>query len=104
MENNYITGNDNIDKFQSVFIFTPTVTLNAYMIFEKKIKDIIGEDNLLEIEKIGIKNLAYEIKNFKKGFYVVIHFKGNFKTTEELEKYYKTNHNIIKFITIKEED
>lgn len=104
MENDYIAGNNNINKYQSVFIFNPFVTLRAYLSFEKKIQEIIGKDNIREVEKIGIKKLAYEIKNHKEGFYVAIHFNGSFEIVEKLERYYRNNNNIMKFITIKEED
>ena len=60
----------------------------------------------LEIEKIkelGIKNLAYEVKNNKTGYYVDIEFLANDKDIKNLELYCRKNENILKWIFVRKD-
>ena len=62
---------------------------------EKEIKTIKDKYNdvikgasgkVIKIEEWGLLNLAYKIKNYKKGFYIHFKFEGNNKTLNEIEK------------------
>ena len=71
----------------------------------KKFKEYFEEHNI-EIEtfeNIGLKKLAYEIKNHKDGYYL----RYEFFTTEDkiptFEKFIRENENVLKFITIRTE-
>ena len=48
--------------------------------------------------------MSYEIMKNKEGYYVVIYFKAETSFITELERYYKINENIIKFITVRKDD
>ena len=91
-------------KYENVCIFNPNVTLRAYMKFEEKIKNIIGRYEITKIENLGLRRLAYELNHHKMCIYITTHFKGNNNIVTELEKYFKENNNILKFITVKVED
>ena len=53
-----------------------------------KYEDIINKNfgKVIKIEHWGLRNLAYSIKNNKKGFYFHIKFEGDSKTIEELKR------------------
>ena len=70
--------------------------LNKY---EDLIKKYAGE--ILKIEEWGLRNLSFNIKSNKKGFYFHIKFNGTGKTIEELEKAEKIDEMLIRFLTIK---
>lgn len=70
-----------------------------------KVKNYI--ENLTEIEKIeevGLKRLAYEVKNQKTGYYVVIYFKSTVENIRELEGLYRIDENVLKFIVVRKDD
>ena len=50
---------------------------------------------------MGMRNLAYEIKKNKRGYYFVIYFKAEPKLVLELERLYRINEDILRFIVIK---
>ena len=58
-------------------------------------------------EEIGKKELAYEIKRCKEGYYVVHQFEIKQETEngeddiESIERYFRTQEEIIKFIIVK---
>ena len=46
-------------------------------------------------------NLAYKIKNYKKGIYIHYKFEGNKKTLNEIEKKIKIDGSVIRYLTVK---
>lgn len=53
---------------------------------------------------MGMRNLAYEIKKNKRGYYYVIYFKAQPRLIKELERNYRINEEILRFIVIKYEN
>ena len=68
-----------------------------------KYNDIIkgASGKIIKIEEWGLLNLAYKIKNYKKGFYIHFKFEGNNKTLNEVEKKLKVDSSIIRHLTVK---
>ena len=68
-----------------------------------KYENIINKNlgKVLKTEKWGLRNLAYRIKNNKKGYYFHIKFEGVGKTIEELEKIENIDEKLIRFLTVK---
>ena len=50
---------------------------------------------------MGMRNLAYEINKNKRGYYFVIYFKAPPTLVLELERLYRINEDILRFIVIK---
>jgi small subunit ribosomal protein S6 len=48
--------------------------------------------------------LAYEVKKNKEGIYIEINFTSEASFIAELERQYKIDENVIKFIVIRKED
>ena len=53
-----------------------------------KYSEIINNSSgkVVKIEQWGLLNLAYKIKNYKKGFFIHYKFEGSKKTLNEIEK------------------
>ena len=68
-----------------------------------KYNEIINKSSgkVIKIEKWGLLNLAYKIKNYKKGFYIHYKFEGNKDTLSEIEKKIKVDNSIIRYLTVK---
>ena len=68
-----------------------------------KYENIINKNlgKVLKTEKWGLRNLAYKIKNNKKGFYFHIKFEGVGKTVEELERAEVIDEMLLRFLTVK---
>ena len=56
-----------------------------------------------KIDKWGKRHLAYEIKKQKDGYYFLIDFAGNGAIVAEIERNYKIDDRILKFMTVKKE-
>ena len=58
---------------------------------------------IAKIDKWGKRRLAYEIKKQKDGYYFLIDFAGDGPIVTEIERNYKIDDRILKFITVKKE-
>ena len=63
------------------------------LIVDKYSKIINSSGKVIKIEEWGLLNLAYKIKNYKKGFYIHFKFEGNNNTLNEIEKKIKKLNN-----------
>ena len=68
-----------------------------------KLKDIIetNQGKVLKTEEWGLRNLSYEIKKNRKGFYFHFKLEGIGKTIEELEKAENIDESLLRYMTIK---
>ena len=55
---------------------------------------------LIELDKWGRKRLAYPIKKAKSGYYVVIRFSATTDLVSTLERNYRLDENVIRYLTI----
>ena len=70
-----------------------------------KFTDLINNDGKVEsVNEKRKKRLAYEIMKNKEGFYVVFNFEAKPELIAELERNYRIDDSVMKFITIKKED
>jgi small subunit ribosomal protein S6 len=58
---------------------------------------------IAKTDKWGKRHLAYEIKKQKDGYYFLIDFAGDGAVVAEIERNYKIDDRILKFITVKKE-
>jgi small subunit ribosomal protein S6 len=58
---------------------------------------------IAKTDKWGKRHLAYEIKKHKDGYYFLIDFAGDGAIVAEIERTYKIDDRILKFMTVKKE-
>ncbi len=94
-----------MNKYESVIIIKPNLEDEEIEGIITEITDLINQDGkVTAIDKLGTKKLAYEIKKCKEGYYITFDFEVRSEFVVELERHYRINENIIKFITLKKED
>ena len=89
--------------YEHVFITKGDITESQSKKVIGKYEDIINKNlgKVIKTEAWGLRNLTYEIKNNKKGFYFHIKFDGVGKTIEELEKSENIDNKLIRFLSVK---
>ena len=94
-----------MNKYESVIIINPSVDEEAMKALVKKYTDIINNDGKVEsVDELGKKRLAYEIQKNKEGFYTIFNFEAKPELITELERNYRIDDSIIKFITVRKEN
>ena len=94
-----------MNKYESVIIISPVVEEEGIKALISKFSDIINNDGKVEsVEEMGRRKLAYEIKKFEEGFYVLINFEANPTLVAELERNYRITDEVIKFIVVRKDE
>lgn len=89
-------------SYETVFIVRPSLPDDDVEKVGEKIKGVITRHggSILRVENWGKKKLAYEVRREKRGTYVLLHFSADGKAVGELERAYRLDESIIKFITV----
>ena len=69
----------------------------------EKVEDLIKKNKgkVDKVDRWGRRKLAYLINKHKDGFYVVINFKGENKTIDELNRVLKLTGEILRFMIVR---
>lgn len=93
-----------MNKYESVIIVAPTVDEKQQKEIENKYSKLIKENGkLVDFKNLGKKMLVYEIKKNKYGLYMQINFESEASFIAELERQYRIDDNIMKFIVVRED-
>ena len=93
-----------MNKYESIIIVNPNVDEARLKALEEKFTGLINENGKVEsVENMGKKKLAYEIKKFTEGTYMLFNFESKPEAIAELERVYRITDDIIKFIVVKKE-
>lgn len=57
-------------------------------------------EEIVKIEKRGIRKLAYEIKKRQQGFFVFVHYKAKTGVVAEFEREMRLNEAILRYLTV----
>ena len=95
-----------MNQYESVIIINPNVGDKEIKELIESFKKIITDNkgNITNVEELGKKKLAYDIKKCKEGYYVVLYFEAEGNVIAELERVYRIKDEIIKFLTIRKDD
>jgi small subunit ribosomal protein S6 len=90
-----------MNHYETIFIVDPdTPGTDQDSIFEK-VKNMIARDGkLLMFDDWGNRKLAYEIKKKRQGRYVRLDYCGDGNLVEEMERTFRLDFRILKFMTI----
>ncbi len=56
---------------------------------------------VISVEKIGKRRLAYEIDDVREGFYVILNFKSNAEQAKELERQLRLNEDVMRALLVR---
>lgn len=89
--------------YENIIILDANLDDKAVEDAVERVKNVVikkgGE--VLKSENWGRKKLAYELKNQKKGVYILLLFKAPSHVIAELERFYKIFDPLLKFLFIK---
>lgn len=92
--------------YESMVIFDPDLSetdLEGQINWVKGIIERNGAE-LLKVDIWGKRKLAYEINKKKEGIYVLFYFRSSPDLVDELERNYRINSNVMRYLTVKIKD
>ncbi len=92
-----------MQHYEQIVVFKPDLEEPELEENINKIKEQFKkqEADILELQKWGIKTLAYEIKKYRQGHYILLRFQAAPSAILAIERHYKLSESIIRFITVK---
>ncbi|MDD3477258.1 MAG: 30S ribosomal protein S6 [Candidatus Izemoplasmatales bacterium] len=93
-------------KYEVMYIIRPTVDKEARDVLIAELNAILttrGTENV-EVAEWGTRDLAYEINDYKKGYYVVLTAMASSEATAELDRVMRIKEDVIRHLIISLED
>ena len=93
-------------RYETIFIAKPNATEDDIEAIAAKTTSIIEGDGgiIFRINKWGLRKLAYLIKKENQGYYVYIDYTGIPASVAEIERVYRIDDRILKYMTVKTAD
>lgn len=70
--------------------------------FSKLVEENGGQ--VVDLDRWGKRRLAYEVKNYREGYYVLFHFQGAPQVAQELERVFKISDEVMKYLITRTEE
>jgi small subunit ribosomal protein S6 len=88
-------------NYETVFILTPVLSEHQAKDTVEKFSSLITAQGgeIVNLENMGLRQMAYPIQKKSNGYYVMIEFKSEPSFIKTLEVEYKRDERIIRFLT-----
>jgi small subunit ribosomal protein S6 len=92
-------------NYETLFVLKPTLTEEETAKHIENIQNVITTNGgeIVATDKIGTRDLAYEIQKQKRGNYTIIYHKTPGSAIKEIERNFRINEDVIRFMTVKYE-
>ena len=92
--------------YETLFIINPDISDEETDALVEKYTGILSDRGAFvgKVDKWGRRRLAYEVKKFNKGFYVLFDYGASPEAVAEMERNFKIDDNVIRFLTVKKDD
>jgi len=90
-------------QYETTFILRPNLGEDQFTEIIERTCGIITDDDgvIIDIDRWGIKRLAYEIKKESMGYYVCLNYAASGATIEEVERIFRLDDRLLRYLTIK---
>ncbi len=94
-----------MNNYETVFIATPVLSEAQLDELFGKFQGVITENGgqIVNAEAWGLKKLAYAIQKKTTGYYFLIEFTGEGNLIETLEKQYRRDERVIRFLSFRQD-
>ncbi len=92
--------------YETTYILRPNLGEEQFTEIIERTSNIITNDGgvIISLSRWGMKRLAYEIKKEVQGYYVYLNYAAPGKTIEEIERIFRIDDRLLRFLTIKLSD
>ncbi len=89
-------------RYETLFILDPDLSQDSRDSILERVHGIISDYNgiLISNDDWGPKRLAYEIRKKERGQYILLNYGGEGKLVSEIERFFRIDERVLKFITV----
>mgnify|MGYP002520538197 FL=1 len=95
-----------MNKYEIMFIVKPDLEETAIKNEAENLKKVLTnlEAKIVEEKAMGQRELAYEIKKYKNGYYFLFVVEGSHEAIKEFDRLAGINENVLRHLIIRKED
>ena len=89
--------------YETTYILRPNLGEDQFTEIIERTNAIVTDDDgsIIDIDRWGIKTLAYEIKKETQGYYVNMNYAAHGTTVAEIERIFRIDDRLLRYLTIK---
>ena len=93
-------------KYEVMYIIRPNIEDEAKKALVERFNNVLSENGaeVAEAKEWGKRRLAYEINDFRDGYYMLLQVNSAAEAVQEFDRLAKISEDIIRHIVIKKED
>lgn len=93
-------------RYETISILRPSLGEDDINGIIEKTNSVIEENGgkIVLLDRWGIKKLAYLINRESQGYYVYTEYAGTPEAVDEIERLYRINDKVLKYLTVKLQD
>lgn len=90
-------------RYETIYILSPTMSEDEVTAVIDATNAILTRDNgqVISLDKWGLRNLAYLIKNETHGYYVYCDYATDPANVTEMERKFRIDESVMKYLTVK---
>ncbi len=95
-----------MSNYELMYIVKPDLQEEATKAITERLQGVVADSGaeLTNLKEMGKRRLAYEINDYREGFYVLMNFQGNAALVSELDRLLRINEDVMRHIIVKEEE
>jgi small subunit ribosomal protein S6 len=94
-----------MSKYEIMFIVRPNIEEEAKtQLVESFVNVLTTNGATVNVDNVGIRTLAYEINDFRKGFYYILNIDASTEAVNEFDRLARINEDIIRYIIVRDEE
>ncbi|MGO1923377.1 MAG: 30S ribosomal protein S6 [Jeotgalicoccus sp.] len=92
-------------SYEILYVIRPDIEEEAKSTLVKRFDEVLTNNGaeIVESKEWGKRRLAYEIQDFKDGYYQIIKYDGDSAAADEFDRLAKINNDIIRHIVVRDE-
>lgn len=93
-------------KYELMYIIRPTIEDDAKKALVERFNEIVTSNGaeIIDSKEWGKRRLAYEINDFREGFYQIVKMNADSKAVDEFIRLANINEDIIRYVAVRIED
>jgi small subunit ribosomal protein S6 len=95
-----------MNKYEIMYIIRPSIDEEAQKAVVERFNTILTDNGaeVGNVKEVGKRRLAYEINDYRDGFYVIVNFSGDAAAVNEFDRLAKFSDDIIRHMAVRVEE
>lgn len=93
-------------KYEVMYIVRPDLEEDATKALVERFQNVTTDNGgeIVTLKEMGKRRLAYEINDFREGFYVLMNINAEPAVVSELERLFNINEDVMRHLVVREDE